>query len=262
MRTIHVRVSTPGFARPPTDFRFDRDELRIGSAADNDLVLPHGSVRPHHARLQATPGGDYFFLRDEVTGFVDIADGESVPLGQYELRLSRRAPPEPQEAAFIQKLAANPSDDETRLVLADWLEEKGRIDEAKFVRLQLELPIIPQDTPAFREARIKLHNLSEDLPLDWRRTVARPAIENCDFRFEFQCPKQWGALEPTADPAKRFCHSCKKNVHYAPTVDDARRLAIAGECVAVDVRQPRRDNDLKERERHLMAGMIAPPSRY
>lgn len=262
MRTIHIRVTTPGFTRPPTDFRFERDELRIGSASDNDLVLPHSSVRPHHARLQTTVGGDYFFLRDEVTGFVDVADGESVPLGSYELRLSRRAPPAGQEVEFLRKLAASPGDDELRIVLADWLEENGRIDDAKFVRLQLELPKMAEDSAAFREARIKLHNLSEDLPLDWRRTVARPPIENCDVRFEFQCPKQWGALEPTDDPNQRFCGACRKNVHYAPTVDVARRLAIAGQCVAVDIRQDRQPDDLKRRPPVMMAGMIAPPSRY
>jgi hypothetical protein len=96
------------------------------------------------------------------------------------------------------------------------------------------------------------------MDMEWRRTVARPPIEKCAIRFELVCPKRWDALEPTDAPGQRFCGGCQKNVHYAPTVDDARRLALAGHCVAVDIVERRYTGDLDALP--PMAGMIAPPA--
>jgi hypothetical protein len=95
------------------------------------------------------------------------------------------------------------------------------------------------------------------MPLGWRRAVARPALENCNVRFELVCPKRWDALSPTASPKERYCDACKKNVHYADTVFEASSLASRGHCVAVDLAQPRSPNDLAPRP-PPMAGAIAP----
>jgi uncharacterized protein (TIGR02996 family) len=43
------------------------------------------------------------------------------------------------EAAFLEAILADPSDDTTWLVLADWLEEQGQLDRAELVRLQTRL---------------------------------------------------------------------------------------------------------------------------
>lgn len=96
------------------------------------------------------------------------------------------------------------------------------------------------------------------MSLERRRTVARPPIEKCAIRFELACPMRWDALAPTGSPNARYCNTCKKNVYYAPTVREARRLAIDGHCVAVDVGQSRSRDDL-DSEPVMLAGLIAPP---
>jgi uncharacterized protein (TIGR02996 family) len=41
--------------------------------------------------------------------------------------------------ALIRSVLANPADDAPRLVYADWLEERGRAEDAEFIRVQIEL---------------------------------------------------------------------------------------------------------------------------
>ena len=41
--------------------------------------------------------------------------------------------------ALIRSVLASPADDAPRLVYADWLEERGRVEDAEFIRVQIEL---------------------------------------------------------------------------------------------------------------------------
>jgi uncharacterized protein (TIGR02996 family) len=41
--------------------------------------------------------------------------------------------------AFLQAICENPADDTPRLVYADWLEERGRVERAEFIRLQIDI---------------------------------------------------------------------------------------------------------------------------
>jgi uncharacterized protein (TIGR02996 family) len=50
-----------------------------------------------------------------------------------------------QRDAFIRAIIANPDDDATRLVFADWLEEQGEPEFAEFIRVQCELEPIRRD---------------------------------------------------------------------------------------------------------------------
>jgi uncharacterized protein (TIGR02996 family) len=43
------------------------------------------------------------------------------------------------EAGFLADICANPADDTTRLVFADWLDEHGEPDRAEFIRVQVAL---------------------------------------------------------------------------------------------------------------------------
>jgi hypothetical protein len=126
------------------------------------------------------------------------------------------------------------------------------------LRAQLALKDMLSEDPRFQELASRLEILAKRMPLDWRRTVARPPIEQCAVRFELVCPKRWDSLTPTASPKERYCDACKRNVHYAPTVYEAQALALAGHCVAVDIAQQRSPNDLAPRP-PPMAGMVVPP---
>jgi uncharacterized protein (TIGR02996 family) len=189
-----------------------------------------------------------------------LREPHTLRIGTYSLEVFDREPPSEDEARFLDAIKTNPGDDDTRAVYCDWLEEHGRADDAEFLRAQLALRDMMPEDPRFQQLASRLAALAPGMGLDWRRTVARPPIEQCPIRFELVCPKKWDALTPTASPKERFCDACKKNVHYAPTVFEAQTLARAGHCVAVDVAQERSANDLAPRLPPT-AGMPAPPPR-
>lgn len=167
------------------------------------------------------------------------------------------------EDVFLAKLLETPTDDTTRLVYADWLDEQGDSESsarAEFLRLTVQL-----ESSAVRKGRKKaLRNLLQQraaaLDTDWLAVVSRLRIENClDKRrktmgatpaglppvtFDFVCDRRWEELKPSEDRGVRFCYACWQNVHYCDTITEARGYAAEGHCVAVDLGVIRRERDL------------------
>jgi uncharacterized protein (TIGR02996 family) len=149
------------------------------------------------------------------------------------------------EEAFLARLRQRPDDEDNRAVYADWLEEQGRAVEAAFLRQQAALKKLSSGDTKFGAASSELRKMAHKVDPKWRRLVAYAPIESCATRFDFVCPKQWSALEATAlGDEVRYCNSCKQNVHYTTTVEEAQRHAKEGHCVVVDIAQLRRPNDL------------------
>jgi uncharacterized protein (TIGR02996 family) len=161
------------------------------------------------------------------------------------------------ERSFLDAIEINPRDDDARAVYGDWLDENGRRDEAEFLRAQLTIKTLTPDDARFQELSTTMREIAPKLSPEWRRTVAQPPLENCGLQFEIKCPKRWDALAPTASPTERFCDSCNRNVHYASTAAEARRLVLANHCVVVDIAAQRYPNDL--RPAPPMPGMFSPP---
>jgi uncharacterized protein (TIGR02996 family) len=263
--TIFVRVTVEG--SPDQVFRFDRAEISVGRARENDLVLAHASVSERHLRLVArddrfiavdlkSDGGSFVNER-RITAPVIVRHGDAIMVGAYALVLVDRLPPEKTERDLLAAIEKNPGDDDTRAVYCDWLEENGRSDEAEFLRAQLALRALTPDSLEFQRLASAMHALAPKMSLSWRRTVARPTLENCGVQQEIACPKRWDALAPTDSPTARFCASCKRNVHYASTIHEARRLAIAGQCLVVDIAERRFPGDLAPPPPN--PGYFAPP---
>jgi uncharacterized protein (TIGR02996 family) len=173
------------------------------------------------------------------------------------------------DAEFLANLSANPADDTTRLVYADWLEEQGdplSAAKGEFLRLTVELATPPpagkNDWHKARQQR--LQQLAAGLDTEWLAVVSRLAIENCygkraesrpvrrrRFRprsmmgFNFLCDRRWEDLRPTEDQAVRFCDACRQGVHYCATITEARQHAWEGHCIALDLGVIRRDRDLE-----------------
>ncbi len=166
------------------------------------------------------------------------------------------------EDAFLAKILSNPADNVTRLVYADWLEERGdaeSVTKSRFLRIDHELAQLPDNHPRQMLFRDELKQLMVGLPIPWIAVVARVKIENCRVKFEFVCPKQWNNLQATKDQTVRFCDQCRKRVHYCRTIIEARGHAIAGECVAIDSRLVRREGDLLPQWEHVLLGRIVQP---
>jgi uncharacterized protein (TIGR02996 family) len=162
---------------------------------------------------------------------------------------------------FLANLLADPGDDTTRLVYADWLEEQGdpvSAARAEFLRVTVELAR-PTGEKGWRKVRRKrLQQLAAGLDTEWLAVVSRLAIENCHgkrakgashtvrrVQFDFLCDRRWEDLRPTEDGTVRFCEACRQNVHYCDTITEARRHASGGHCIALDLGVIRRERDLQ-----------------
>lgn len=151
------------------------------------------------------------------------------------------------EAAFLAHIRANPANALSRLVYADWLEEQGDEESARkaaFLRAEHELSELSIEEPKGDELVLRLRKLAKHLPVPWKSAVTRVSLENCGLMTEFECPKKWDQLQETGEDQVRFCSACKRTVHYCGTIDEAKRQAFEGHCVAIDIRVIRRPGDL------------------
>lgn len=149
--------------------------------------------------------------------------------------------------------AIQTGDESARHVYGDYLESKGRILEAEYLRAELAV----QAAVGIEETKAALAQFSLDawrVCPEFKALVSRPAVENC--RFELKCPLKWASLRQTADPKVRSCDACQKPVTFCANVHQARTLALEGHCVAIDVSQRRTADDLSHEE-GLMMGRIA-----
>jgi uncharacterized protein (TIGR02996 family) len=80
-----------------------------------------------------------------------------------------------EEIAFLRALLANPDDDPTRLVYADWLEEHDAPDRAEFIRLRyaLEDPIRLNEHRALFERRQALRS---GIDIRWQVLIGEPLV--------------------------------------------------------------------------------------
>lgn len=146
------------------------------------------------------------------------------------------------EAALIAEVAAG--DATARAVYTDWLEQRGESVRADFLRRQDALNRLGPSAPGFAEASAQLAACASQIPAGWRARVATARIEACELAYDFRCPKQWDQLDETADPSVRHCGACRRDVHYALSVGEARRHASLGRCVALDATSARWSDDL------------------
>ena len=58
-------------------------------------------------------------------------------------------------------------------------------------------------------------------------------IENCSWKFAFQCPMAWSRLRQTDDPNVRLCESCLENVYLCRNEGEVTARAKEGKCVAI-----------------------------
>lgn len=147
------------------------------------------------------------------------------------------------EAGFLSAIREAPADDTARLVFADWLDEQDDPackTKAAFIRLELQLTEEPERSLNRTEALRTLEALAVHLDPAWLALISHPKLEACRVQFQFECPKRWDRLKPTDDPSVRFCSTCKKNVHYCNTLQEAQAHAANGNCVALTVVLARR----------------------
>ena len=234
-RCIRVRIGSE-------IFRFDLGAIEIGSSPSSHLILPHDSVAPRHATLTldrvdasyvvAATNLRAVLVNGEQTLARNVYDGDLIHIGGYRLHVLEREPIPAAERNFIDALTRRPSDDATRHVYADWLEEHGLTADAK-------------------------------LSPSWRRLMSNPPVERCPKA----CARSWNELDATDDTNVRRCDRCDDYVHFARSVDEARMHAGLRRRVVVDDMLQRDIGDLdqdavgyfRQRESPPFALVLRPP---
>lgn len=130
----------------------------------------------------------------------------------------------------------------SRMVYMKWLEKRGEIARAEFLRLDAALAQISPEDPRYPPTRRRLLELAPRIGIDWRSRVSRALIEGCTTTTG-RCPAYWRALPNDADDV-RTCGVCGDSVFYCVTIALARSRASAGQRVAVDMTVDRYHGDL------------------
>ena len=258
-----------GYGKPDV-FSFSRDDILVGSSDECDLVIRSDGIDARHIRVRAVNGA--FVIEDPhgVRAPSRIAPNDTVRVGGVDLWFRWRdfAPEDvthPTEQRLLDAILARPDDQATRSVYADWLEGRGDVVRAEFLRAQLTALNAPDDEHDATAAAARIRTLSHQVGAGWRARVATTFVENCPSTryqqratvgFEVVCPMRWDRLTTTHHNDVRYCHGCKAKVTYCESVQQARVITDMGGCVSIDVVVLRTDGDLKRRN---VRGMMALP---
>jgi uncharacterized protein (TIGR02996 family) len=214
--------------------------ISIGSAATCDVTLPGTSAL--HVRIVLDQHG--YTIEDlahteleveleldhrEVTPWRSAREPVKIKLAGYTITCIDLQPPffeasygpiAREEAALVDGIVTG--DTASRVVYADWLEERGEVGRAAIVR---EL---------VAGGRPDLEMLERLVPTNvrWRARVLEPAIEACPRGAA--CVGHWGKLEGCRRADLRRCGACTKLVLYCVDVPQARAHVAAGGTVVFD----------------------------
>ena len=197
----------------------------IGFRAGSDVMLTDSTVAAHHVRLTLESGRIFVeplagnpTLVDEhaIHDATEVTLGQWIQLGETVLQVLRGDRPPPrnhdeqrapsgEEDGFLATLRLDPSDDEARLVYADWLEAAESPVTAAYVRLELA------GTVDITTSELVERATAITKP-EWRALICRGPIGHCERGR--RCRGRWHLLAPTRDPFTRDCTSCEQPVHY------------------------------------------------
>jgi uncharacterized protein (TIGR02996 family) len=168
---------------------------------------------------------------------------------------------DPVERQFLSALASG--DDACGVIYADWLEDRGDLARAEFLRAQAILARAGAGVRARTAAAQQLELLAPDIDLAWRLAIRRPGIAQC-AAFGFRCERAWSALTPTRQALLRQCDACERRVRCCRTGADMRRYSRRGTCVVLDedaTAAPTDSHGLPEQLRYLeqLSPVEAPP---
>jgi uncharacterized protein (TIGR02996 family) len=88
------------------------------------------------------------------------------------------------EDAFLAEIVEHPDDDAVRLVYADWLDERGDIDRADFIRVQIQRARLDEDDPAQADLERREQLLLKGHP-EWLAKLPAWARSGAVFRRGF-----------------------------------------------------------------------------
>ncbi len=210
--------------------------LLIGSDATCDVTLP-GTVALHvrvvlvrdGCTVEDVSGAGIEVDRRTVTEWRSVHPPATIKFAGYTIAFIDLQPSwyeasdrviAPVEAALIDAIVTG--DPASRLVYADWLEERGDVGRAAVVR----------ELVGGRRPDAEMLKQLVPTKLRWRARVLEPLIEGCRRRAE--CVGHWGKLEHIGRPNLRRCGACEKLVLYCVNAGQAHEHMRAGGTVVFD----------------------------
>lgn len=233
----------------------------ITPVVDTSAIVQGMSTR--RGERQAEPVVEDTTAQENAETDPSIPVAQAVPMPiEFEATLTQRDPvksllrasDDPIEVNFLRAILEDPDPSDARIVYADWLEERGAVARAEYMRLldSLMARTGPHDPDDLEPVRLRM--LGSQIATPWRAVVAHreTSIEHCGIkRFgaggdpAARCPGTWGSLiRGTVDDMRR-CGTCTRFVHYVTDMEAARRAAMHGDAVVVDVAVRRRSDDLE-----------------
>jgi hypothetical protein len=160
--------------------------------------------------------------------------------------------------ALLEAIEADADAAEHREVLRDFLLQQEAHDEAEWLRLEAAHHAGSLDL----DGRKRFVALDQVVHPALRARLSRARVEGCATRdaFAYDCPEQWSNMARTDDPQRRMCAVCNRGVHFVTSVEEARRVARDGSCVAIALGAERHPGDLTTPEEELLpVGSMPPP---
>jgi uncharacterized protein (TIGR02996 family) len=123
-----------------------------------------------------------------------------------------------EERAFLAAITANPADDLSRLVYADWLDERGDV-RGEFLRLHLALRSLPPDHPHRASGEQALSRLRKGIELRWLALAeperahlrAEPPVQPVCMCFEpGYHDRKWSEVEFHVEAQDTECDAWKR----------------------------------------------------
>jgi hypothetical protein len=251
-----VRTTFP--VPPPGD---DYDEMTsqrvIGAVRDEPVADDFDDADADETNARLRPGLVHMLAERAVPQFDDLAG----PLADAPIDANAFADSEPTALKAPKSLdvedrpmthispaergllaAMSEGHEASRMVYVNWLERRGEVVRAEFLRLDCLLAQIGPDDPRYLHTRRRILELAPRISLDWRSLVARSLIEGCTTTTG-RCPAYWRSL-PNETSDVRGCGVCGQHVFYCVSIDVARSRIATGQRVAVDLTVDRYHGDL------------------
>ncbi len=230
---------------PPADEVFD-DFSDDDDAHETSMHIPKARPQPQRESLAHMLAERAVPQFDDVIDTNAFSDSEPTSLKAATSPDSEDRPMTHISPAEIGLLAAMAEGHEaSRMVYMKWLEKRGEVVRAEFLRIDAALSQMSPEDPRYAAARRRLLELAPRIGLDWRSRVSRSLIEGCSTTTG-RCPSYWRAL-PSDNDGVRNCNVCGDNVFYCVTLDLARSRVAASQRVAVDMTVDRSYGDLDAR---------------
>jgi uncharacterized protein (TIGR02996 family) len=165
---------------------FEQREITIGAPGSGaDLILADSSIGSALSARMLRQDGELLLLNYSAAAPVTVnghginrlavVHGDVVKTGQVELVIVSETKLDPREQALVDDIVADPSDEMSRVVYADWLEENGFADRAQFLRLDaaVDKALKGSWNITIREDVALLSALGRNLPPAWLALMKR-----------------------------------------------------------------------------------------